>query len=199
MRSNILGKRCEMTARTVIGPDPTLKMGQLAVPPQIASNLTIPVQVNNFNFNYCRKLIEDGQVNYVLKSDGQTRINMENALYYRGTRLNHGDIIFRKDKNGNDIEIVVSNGKDVLQPGDRLKRNGEWVPDLKYPEKRSYDLNIGDIVERQLQDGDIVLLNRQPTLHIGSMMAQEVVIRQGKTFRFNLSINKSFNADFDSI
>lgn len=26
------------------------------------------------------------------------------------------------------------------------------------------------------------------------MMAQEVVIRQGKTFRFNLSINKSFNA-----
>jgi DNA-directed RNA polymerase beta' subunit len=151
-----------MTARTVIGPDPTLKMGQLAVPPQIASNLTIPVQVNNFNFNYCRKLIEDGQVNYVLKSDGQTRINMENALYYRGTRLNHGDIIFRKDKNGNDIEIVVSNGKDVLQPGDRLKRNGEWVPDLKYPEKRSYDLNIGDIVERKLQDGDIVLLNRQP-------------------------------------
>ena len=37
----------------------------------------------------------------------------------------------------------------------------------------------------------------QPTLHSGSMMAQEVVIRPGKTFRFNLSINKSFNADFD--
>ena len=30
-----------------------------------------------------------------------------------------------------------------------------------------------------------------------SMMAQEIVIRPGKTFRFNLSINKSFNADFD--
>ena len=29
------------------------------------------------------------------------------------------------------------------------------------------------------------------------MMAQEVVIRPGKTIRFNLSINKSFNADFD--
>ena len=115
-----------------------------------------------FNFNYCTKLIEDGKVNYVLKSDGQTRINMENALFYRGTRLNHGDIIYRKDDNGNEFEIVVSNGKDVLKPGDRLKRNGEWVPDLKYPEKRSYSLNIGDIIERQLQDGDIVLLNRQP-------------------------------------
>ena len=29
------------------------------------------------------------------------------------------------------------------------------------------------------------------------MMAQEVVIKPGKTFRFNLSIAKSFNADFD--
>ena len=41
-----------MTGRTVIGPDPTLRMGQLAVPPQMADILTIPVQVNNFNYDY---------------------------------------------------------------------------------------------------------------------------------------------------
>ena len=34
-------------------------------------------------------------------------------------------------------------------------------------------------------------------LHEGRMLAQEIVIRPGKTLRFNLSINKSFNADFD--
>ena len=34
-------------------------------------------------------------------------------------------------------------------------------------------------------------------LHVGSMMAQEIVIHNEKTFRFNLSIAKSFNADFD--
>jgi DNA-directed RNA polymerase beta' subunit len=170
-------------------------MGQLAVPPQMAEILTVPVQVNNFNYNYCMELVNSGKVNYVLKDNGQTRINMENALFFKGTRLLHGDIILRKDPvTGKETERMITNGKDMLQKGDKLKRNGEWVLDLKYPEKRSYSLNIGDICERKLQDGDIVLLNRQPTLHEGSMLAQEIVIRPGKTLRFNLSINKSFNA-----
>jgi hypothetical protein len=30
---------------------------------------------------------------------------------------------------------------------------------MKYPEKKNYKLEVGDIVERKLQDGDIVLLN----------------------------------------
>lgn len=199
IRSNLSGKRCEMTARTVIGPDPTLKMGQICVPPQIATNLTYPIPVNNFNYDFLTQLVNEGKINYVLKDNGKTRINLENALYFKGTRLNHGDIIVRKDKDGKDVEMLLTNGKDLLMKGDRLKRNGEWVKDIKYPEKRTYKLNIGDICERQMYDGAIVLLNRQPTLHEGSMMAQEVVIRPGKTIRFNLAINKAFNADFDSV
>jgi len=138
----------------VIGPDPTLKMGQLAVPPEIAKNLTIPVQVTNFNYDFCTRLVNDGKVNYVLKDKGVTRINLENALFFKGTRVAHGDIIVRKDKTGKEFEFLVTNGKELLKPGDKLKRNGEWIKDLKYPEKRSYKLNVGDIVERQLQDGD---------------------------------------------
>lgn len=192
---NFNKKRCEQTARTVIGPDPTLKMGQLAVPEEIANNLTVPIQVTNYNLEYLTNLVNDDKVNYVLKDNGKTKINLENALFSRGTRLNHGDIILRKDEEGNDIEIVVNNGKDMLKPGDRLKRNGEFITDIKYPEKRKYILNIGDVCERRLMTGDIVLLNRQPTLHEGSMMAQEIIVRPGKTLRFNLSIAKSFNAD----
>jgi len=196
IRTNLMGKRCEQTGRTVIGPDPTLKMGQLAVPEDMANNLTVPVQVTTYNLDYLTKLVNDGKVNYVLKDNGKTKINLENALFSRGTRLNHGDIILRKDEEtGKDIEIVVNNGKDMLKPGDRLKRNGEFITDIKYPEKRKYILNIGDVCERKLMDGDIVLLNRQPTLHEGSMMAQEIIVRSGKTLRFNLSIAKSFNAD----
>ncbi len=164
IRTNLMGKRCEQTARTVIGPDPTLKMGQLAVPPEIASNLTVPVQVNSFNIEYLTKLVNDGQVNYVLKDKGATKINLENALFSRGTRLNHGDVIIRHDPiTDKDIELVVNNGKDTLKPGDRLKRNGEFLTDIKYPEKRKYHLEIGDVCERKLQNGDYVLLNRQPT------------------------------------
>ena len=189
IRTNLMGKRCDQTGRTVIGPDPTLRMGQIAIPPAMAKNLSVPVQITNFNYHHMTKMVNEGKVNFVLKNG--TRINLENALFFKGTPLNHGDIIYRGDK-----EIVVDNGKMILQEGDRVKRKNEFIP-VKYPERRLYKLDIGDICERQLQDGDIVLLNRQPTLHEGSMMAQEVVIKPGKTIRFNLSINKSFNADFD--
>jgi hypothetical protein len=116
---------CEQTGRTVIGPDPTLKMGQLAVPEEIANNLTIPVQVTDYNYEYLTNLVNSGKVNYVLKDNGATKINLENALFFRGTRLSHGDIIIRKDeKTGEEKEIVVNNGKDMLKPGDKLKRKG---------------------------------------------------------------------------
>jgi len=140
-------------------------MGQICVPPQIASNLTIPVPVTHFNIKYLSDLVDAGKVNYVLKDNGQTRINLENALFFKGTRINHGDIIIRKNKITNeDEEIIVMNGKELLQKGDRLKRNGEWVTDIKYPEKRSYKINIGDICERQLQNNDILLLNLRKCL-----------------------------------
>ena len=104
--------------------------------------------------------MNEGKANYVLKDNGNTRINLEHKLFYRGTSLNHGDIIIRKDhETGKESEIVVNNGKDTIKPGDRLKRNGEYITDIKYPEKRLYHLNVGDIVERKLMDGDYLLLN----------------------------------------
>lgn len=54
-----------------------------------------------------------------------------------------------------------------------------------------------DVVERELQDGDWVLLNRQPTLRIESMMGLKVKVVDGKSLRLNLAITGPFNADFD--
>lgn len=47
---------------------------------------------------------------------------------------------------------------------------------LKYGnrEKIAQELRFGDIVERHLIDGDIVLFNRQPSLHKLSIMAHIV-------------------------
>jgi len=58
-------------------------------------------------------------------------------------------------------------------------------------------LEPGAIVERQLQDGDIVLFNRQPSLHRMSMMAHKVRVLPYKTFRLNLAVCPPYNADFD--
>ncbi len=58
-------------------------------------------------------------------------------------------------------------------------------------------LDIDYTVERQLQDGDIVLFNRQPSLHRMSIMAHRVRVMEGHTFRFNLCVCPPYNADFD--
>ncbi len=55
----------------------------------------------------------------------------------------------------------------------------------------------GYIVERHLIDGDIVLFNRQPSLHRMSIMAHVVRVLPGKTFRLNLLVCPPYNADFD--
>jgi DNA-directed RNA polymerase subunit A' len=55
----------------------------------------------------------------------------------------------------------------------------------------------GNILERQLVDGDTVLMNRQPTLHRLSLMAHTVKILPGKTMRIHVSVAFPYNADFD--
>ncbi len=59
------------------------------------------------------------------------------------------------------------------------------------------ELAVGDIMERQLVDGDIVLFNRQPSLHRISIMAHKVKVLPGKTFRINFCTTAPYNADFD--
>ncbi len=58
-------------------------------------------------------------------------------------------------------------------------------------------LTSGWIVERHLMDGDVVLFNRQPSLHRMSIMAHKVRVLPGKTFRLHLAVCPPYNADFD--
>ncbi|MBU0586913.1 DNA-directed RNA polymerase subunit A' [Candidatus Micrarchaeota archaeon] len=59
------------------------------------------------------------------------------------------------------------------------------------------NLKVGSVIERQLVNGDIVIFNRQPSLHRISMMAHEVRVLPGKTFRLNPTVTAPYNADFD--
>ncbi len=70
---------------------------------------------------------------------------------------------------------------------------------LKYAnrEELAKSLQPGDVVERHLINGDIVLFNRQPSLHRMSIMGHIVRVMPGKTFRLNLLVCPPYNADFD--
>ncbi|MDO8538739.1 MAG: DNA-directed RNA polymerase subunit A' [archaeon] len=59
------------------------------------------------------------------------------------------------------------------------------------------ELDVGFKIERKLMNGDIVLFNRQPSLHRLSMMAHKVRVMPGKTFRINPIVCNPYNADFD--
>ncbi|PSN72369.1 beta and beta-prime subunits of DNA dependent RNA-polymerase [Corynespora cassiicola Philippines] len=64
-------------------------------------------------------------------------------------------------------------------------------------EKAASQLRIGDIVERHIEDGDVVLFNRQPSLHKLSILSHKAKVRPWRTFRLNECVCNPYNADFD--
>ena len=68
---------------------------------------------------------------------------------------------------------------------------------LQFVDLNSIELEEGDVVHRHLIDDDIVLFNRQPSLHKMSMMGHKVKVMDYNTFRLNVSVTKPYNADFD--
>ncbi|MEC8869564.1 MAG: DNA-directed RNA polymerase subunit A' [Candidatus Thermoplasmatota archaeon] len=155
VRSNLSGKRVNVSARTVITPDPYLSINQVGVPEMAARELTIPVRVNIHNLQFMKWLMKE---------------NFEPT----------------------DAERYIPGINYMVRPdGRRVKLSEEnW----EFNQER---LEPGYVVERHLMDGDIVLFNRQPSLHRMSMMAHEVRIMKGKTFRINLCVCPPYNADFD--
>ena len=64
VRGNLMGKRVDFSARSVITPDPNLSISELGVPLKIAKNLTKPITVNSKNKNYLMKFILNGPDEY---------------------------------------------------------------------------------------------------------------------------------------
>ncbi|MCX9083714.1 MAG: DNA-directed RNA polymerase subunit A' [Candidatus Methanoperedens sp.] len=102
-------------------------------------------------------------------------------------------------RNINEVKEYVRRGPDnhpganyiVRADGRRLRvtdKNGEELADL---------VELGWKVDRQMKDGDIILFNRQPSLHRMSIMAHEIKVLPHKTFRLNPAVCPPYNADFD--
>ena len=64
LRQNLMGKRVDFSARSVITADPNIGISELGVPLQIAKNITRPVRVNQKNMHYLTQLVRNGATNY---------------------------------------------------------------------------------------------------------------------------------------
>lgn len=148
-RGNLSGKRVEYTGRTVISPDPNLKITEVAIPIQMARILTYPERVNQYNIEKLRQCVRNG------------------PYKYPGARM-----------------IRYPDGEMRLLMGSFRKRLAD-------------ELGFGVIVDRHLEDGDVVLFNRQPSLHRMSIMCHRARVMPWRTLRFNESVCNPYNADFD--
>ncbi|WP_456466889.1 DNA-directed RNA polymerase subunit A' [Methanopyrus sp.] len=99
------------------------------------------------------------------------------------------------------LRKLVLNGPDKY-PGANyvIKRDGSRIRITEEnKEQVAENLEPGDIVERHLMDGDPVMFNRQPTLHVQSELGFRTKVMPGKTFRLPAAcyMGVGFNADFD--
>ena len=116
-RGNLSGKRVDFSGRTVISPDPNLRIDEVGVPLHIARMMTYPEVVSRHNIEKIRECVRNGM-------------------------NQHPGANFVRFKSG---------GTQYLKYGDRRRVASE--------------LAYGDVVERHLKDGDVLLFNRQPSLH----------------------------------
>ncbi|MFX1391020.1 MAG: DNA-directed RNA polymerase subunit A' [Promethearchaeota archaeon] len=104
------------------------------------------------------------------------------------------------DWNIEEMKQMVLNGPFRHPGANYIIRNDRRRIDLRYVKNRKIIADMlapGFTIERHLNDGDLVLFNRQPSLHRMSIMAHEVKIMEGRTFRLNLTVCPPYNADFD--
>ncbi|NHJ21144.1 MAG: DNA-directed RNA polymerase subunit A' [Candidatus Lokiarchaeota archaeon] len=104
------------------------------------------------------------------------------------------------DWNIEEMKQLVLNGPFNHPGANYIIRNDRRRIDLRYVKNRQIIAEMlapGYTVERHLANGDLVLFNRQPSLHRMSIMAHEVKIMDGRTFRLNLTVCPPYNADFD--
>ena len=98
------------------------------------------------------------------------------------------------------MKELVIRGPDRHPGANYLIRTDGRRVDLRFVKDRTIigdTMEPGFIVERHLDDGDIVLFNRQPSLHRMSIMAHEVRVMPYRTFRLCLFVCPPYNADFD--
>jgi DNA-directed RNA polymerase II subunit RPB1 len=138
IRGNLMGKRVDFSARSVITGDPNLSIRQLGVPMKIAMNITKPITVNQRNLDFLLKLIQNGPETYPGAKILERRNGENISLRYvdrSSIRLEHGDIVHRHMMDG---DTVLFNRQPSLH---RMSMMGHIVKIMKKGD--TFRINVG--------------------------------------------------------
>ena len=131
VRGNLMGKRVDYSARSVISPDPNLQVDELGVPLSIAMNLTFPEVVTDLNMDRLKKLVQNGPTKYpgakmIKSNDGKTVIDLRYCKNTTDEHLEKGFIVERHMQNG---DYVIFNRQPSLH---KMSMMGHRVHILPY-------------------------------------------------------------------
>ena len=136
IRNNLMGKRVDFSARSVITPDPNIDLDELGVPNKIAENMTYPDIVNNINKSALNRLLENGPNVYpFIKS-----IVKKNKIKITINNNNYKDMIL---ENGDTVNRSIMDGDYVLfnrQPS--LHKMSMMAHRVKVMEGNTFRLNV---------------------------------------------------------
>ncbi|TKJ16954.1 DNA-directed RNA polymerase subunit A' [Candidatus Woesearchaeota archaeon B3_Woes] len=100
IRQNLAGKRTNFSSRTVISPDPNLQLNEVGVPMEIATILTVPERVTEWNIEYLKGFIKRGShvypgANYVIRPGGKKKRITEETKEASLEEIEQGYIVER--------------------------------------------------------------------------------------------------------
>jgi len=106
VRGNLMGKRVDYSARSVITPDPNVSIRELGIPLKVAKNITKPVIVNDKNKAILLKLIKNGPDIHpgakILERNNGENISLR-YIDRESINLENGDIVHRHMQDGDAI------------------------------------------------------------------------------------------------
>jgi DNA-directed RNA polymerase I subunit RPA1 len=170
-RKHMMGKRVNYAARSVISPDPNIDTNEIGIPPFIAQKLTFPEPVTPWNVDKLRRAVINGPGIYPGASHVESDEGKITSLEFLS------------------LERRTALANTLLTPDfhSRLTYGNKPLP--TYFNKK---------VHRHIENGDILLVNRQPTLHKPSIMGHKAkVLTREKTIRLHYANCNTYNADFD--
>eukprot|EP00898_Chlorokybus_atmophyticus_P005834 jgi/Chlat1/6251/Chrsp44S05854 len=160
IRGTVTGKRSDMSARSVITPDPCLAPGEVGIPRSMARALTVPEIVTPYNVQRLERCMKAGPY----AAAGVVGANEMMVMGEDGSVARRFNLA---------REMPVHNFTAALADGHCI------------------------VVARHLQDGDLVVMNRQPSLHRQSLMAHSVRVLPTSSLHLNPTVCPAYNADFD--
>ncbi len=189
-RQNLMGKRVNFAARSVISPDPYIGTDEVGVPVRFAKELMYPEPITEMNKRELAQMVRNGPTK-------------------------HPGAVFVEDDRGNLIDL----GKQSKRQRDDLAVRIESIYSSSLQGEANNESSNDDVIGadgsaiskfqtksalkkiyRHMRSGDVMLANRQPTLHKASIMAHKVRVIDNasmQTIRLHYANCNSYNADFD--